>query len=139
MKRKTVAMATVTLHIKQSTDENNVVHIEIDQFLTGGIKGASEHRALDSTEHTHEDDFFGKVKGRNRWIKPEQIDDSYLKEGFLPEGDLIESYVESVAGWTARQVWGFAEIDGRRYHVRRTVVVKGSKTLRARLVYDYYD
>jgi len=140
MKRKTIAIATVTLHIKEYTDEKNVVHIDIDQTLTGGMKGTSEHRHLDGTEREVEDHVFGKMKGWSRWIQLDEVADEYLKMGFLPEDRYIESYVTSTDnGWTVRQVWGFAEIDGKRYHVRRVVVTKGSKTIKARLVYDYFE
>ena len=56
------------------------------------------------------------------------------------EGVLIDSYVESQGnGWTARQVWGFADVRGERRYVRRVVVKKGGKTIRARLVYDFVE
>lgn len=71
-----------------------------------------------------------------------------MKEGWLegevekagPEG---EYHIESLAvndekGWTARQIWGFAEVDGQRYYVRRVVVSKGSEVLRVRLVYNWH-
>jgi hypothetical protein len=41
------------------------------------------------------------------------------------------------AGWTMEQIWGFEEIDGKRYHTRRSVVRKGSQVERGRLVYNY--
>lgn len=41
------------------------------------------------------------------------------------------------AKWTAEMVWGFEEIDGKRYHTRRAVVRNGDKVERVRLVYDY--
>jgi len=40
-------------------------------------------------------------------------------------------------GWDARQVWGFAIVDGQRYYTRRVVVTKGKEVLRVRLVYNW--
>ncbi|KKY21723.1 hypothetical protein UCRPC4_g03490 [Phaeomoniella chlamydospora] len=61
--------------------------------------------------------------------------------GFLDEDEhtWIQSYVENEeAKWTAEQVWGFEEIEGKRMYTRRVVVRKGGKEVkRARLVYDY--
>jgi len=61
----------------------------------------------------------------------------------LPEildEEAIDSYVESVNnGWTARQIWGFADIDGTRRYVRRVVVKKGPKVQRQRIVYDFKE
>jgi hypothetical protein len=69
----------------------------------------------------------------------------FLTEGWLPEsaeGDVVESYVENESkGWTAWQIWGFAEVDvngeKQRRHVRRAVVRKGKEVVRVRLVYSY--
>lgn len=76
------------------------------------------------------------------------IEDPFLKEGWLddenekkgPNGEcVLETFVvNKEKGWSARQVWGFAMVDGVRRHVRRTVVVgKGDKTDRTKLVYDF--
>ncbi|KAL2064236.1 hypothetical protein VTL71DRAFT_4730 [Oculimacula yallundae] len=144
--RKAISLATVTLHCKQYTTDG-VTHIDIDQTATGGVKGTTELRSLDWEEHSHVDHIFGNIKGRARWSSSQDIDDSFLKEGWL-EGDEEkagpngEKHVESVAkneekGWTAQQIWGFATVDGKRYYVRRVVVTKGSESLKVRLVYDF--
>jgi hypothetical protein len=78
----------------------------------------------------------------SRWIKidsPEIVDD-FLKEGWLEtDGEFIQSFVDNEGkGWNGEQIWGFAEVDGKRYHVRRVVVKKGDETLKVRLVYDWH-
>lgn len=70
-----------------------------------------------------------------------------MKEGWLdgetekggPRGELhVQSnVVNEKSGWDAKQIWGFAEVDGKRYYVRRVVVTKGDKVLKARLVYNW--
>jgi hypothetical protein len=35
------------------------------------------------------------------------------------------------------QIWGFQNIDGKRYYCRNVVVRKDGKEIRDRLVYDY--
>jgi hypothetical protein len=68
-----------------------------------------------------------------------------LTEGWLPEsaeGEVVESYVENEGnGWTAWQIWGFAEVEVKgekqRMHVRRAVVRKGKEAVRVKLVYSY--
>ncbi|KAG4427076.1 hypothetical protein IFR05_017441, partial [Cadophora sp. M221] len=144
--RKAIGLATVTLHTKQYI-EGTITHIDIEQTATGGVKGTTELRALDWEERSHSDHVFGNIKGRARWSTFQEITDDYLKEDWLegdeevagPEG---EKHIESLAineekGWTARQIWGFAIIDGQRYYVRRVVVSKGSDVLRVRLVYNW--
>ncbi|KAL4967099.1 uncharacterized protein BDV14DRAFT_198196 [Aspergillus stella-maris] len=43
----------------------------------------------------------------------------------------------SEAGWTMEQVWGFEELDGKKYHTRRSIVKKGEAVERGKLVYNY--
>jgi len=35
------------------------------------------------------------------------------------------------------QIWGFEEVEGKRYYVRHVAVRKGADWKQARLVYDY--
>ena len=139
--RKALGLATVTLRVKQYADDKGVVHIDIDQTATGGIKGTTELRQLDWQEGAHEDQIFGKVRGRTRWIKLSEVQDEYLKKGWnkeTEEDDVIENYIESVgSGWTAHGVWGFEQLEGKRYHVRHVIIKKKGEAKRAKLVYDY--
>lgn len=70
-------------------------------------------------------------------------DAKYLAEGWLKESEeegVMESFVENEEyKWTARQIWGFAEIAGERVFTRRVVVRKTdeNEVRRVRLVYDY--
>ncbi|KAA6416016.1 MAG: hypothetical protein FRX48_00735 [Lasallia pustulata] len=139
--RKAIALATVTLTIKQYVSADGLTHIDIEQRATGGISGTTEKRTLDWAYRDHKDGIFGAVKGKSRWVKLADVEDDneFLKKGWLEEGDEhVQSYVESVGnGWTADQIWGFEEIGGVRYHVRHVVVRKGDDWKEARLVYDY--
>ncbi|KAJ5732511.1 hypothetical protein N7493_003992 [Penicillium malachiteum] len=69
--RKGLSYATVTLHIHQYTDAEKplVYHIDVDQVITGGIKGTSERRVLDFTEREHTDDIFGTVRGLSKMVR----------------------------------------------------------------------
>jgi hypothetical protein len=149
MMRRAIAWATITLHVKQYTD--GVTHIDIDQTATGGIKGTTELRTLDWQDRTHSDYMFGTLRARSRWIDRSSPDwtalDPFLVDGLLDDdaergGPAGEPFVQSLgvnddAGWTAEQVWGFANVEGQRYHVHRVVVTKGDKVEKVRLVYDW--
>ncbi|KZF25955.1 hypothetical protein L228DRAFT_242344 [Xylona heveae TC161] len=141
--RTAIGLATITLHAKQYVTEDGVTHIDIDQTATGGIKGTSENRELDWQFRKHSDYIFGAVQGRSRFIKLEDVEDEFLKSGWLDEikqDVAIQNYVESLdAGWIANQIWGFELIEGRRHYVRHVVVTKGDKREQARLVYDYVE
>lgn len=104
--RKAIALATITLSIKQYVDDGGVTHIDIQQSATGGIN-TTELRTLDWVVRFHEDRVFGKVDGQTRWIKLEDVDDDdFLKTGWDDlEGEHVQSYVKSQNnGWTANQV-----------------------------------
>jgi len=146
--RKAIGAMTVTLVTKQYTDEEGDIHIDIVQPGTAGIKGTEELRTVNGEWRDHEDHIFGAVKGTTKWIKISDLKDSDPDEAFLNkdwdeatlEGDVVDSYVESVGnGWNARQIWGFATIDGVRKLTRRVVVKKGDKAQRERLVYDFKE
>jgi len=150
MTRKAISWATVTLHVTQTTDPSGLTHITIANTATGGIKGTTEERQLDWTFREHDDHMFGSLRGRSRWLTPstgrEENLDPYLFEGWEENGEeagpggetKIESLSESNGkGWVADQIWGFAVVDGKRYHVRRVVVSKGGEVIRVRFVYDW--
>ncbi|KAF3001909.1 nuclear protein localization protein 4, partial [Curvularia kusanoi] len=153
--RKALGAATVNLHIKHYTAEDGATKIDIDQIISGGLKGSAEERTLDWQYREHTDYLFGSVRGRNRYTTLAALleeakgkgvteeDAKFLAEGWLKEneeGEVLESWVENEGSkWTAWQVWGFAEIGGERKQTRRVVVRKTDKdeVKRVRLVYDY--
>ena len=146
--RKAIYYSTVSLAIKQYTPpEETFTHIDIQQTATGGIKGTAELRTLDWVARKHDDHIFGSLEGQSRWSTFQEIDDPFLMEGWEegdeekagPEGEKhVESYVvNEEKEWTARQIWGFAIVEGERYYVRRVVVKKGDETLKVRLVYNF--
>jgi hypothetical protein len=110
--RRAIGLATITLYTQHYKDDNGVEHIDIDQRLTGGIPGTTEKRILDWTVREHEDYLFGAVFGRSRRVKLDQIDNDFLKKGWLPDTEehgAINSYVESNTSksnttWIAEQV-----------------------------------
>jgi len=113
--RSAIAFATLTLDIKhyKATEDDDrskkdVERIDINQTLTGGIKGTTELRSLDWVEHSHYDHIFGNVMGKSRRVKLAEIEDEYLKTGWpeeLVEEGLIESFVMSEENaWVATQV-----------------------------------
>ncbi|KAL2687965.1 hypothetical protein Neosp_005535 [[Neocosmospora] mangrovei] len=147
--RKGVGLATINLNIKQyeavpitsSSRAGKVTCIESTQTASG-LKSTKEVRYLDNEFRDHHDWLFGMLKVQARWIGPEDIDDPFLKEGFLVEGErknLVLSHAVSQGdGWTATQVWGFQMVDDeRRYCMRVVVVSKDGQKAQARFVYDY--
>ncbi|KEQ99054.1 hypothetical protein AUEXF2481DRAFT_1872 [Aureobasidium subglaciale EXF-2481] len=143
--RQAVKYSNITLHVKQFVDENGLEHIDNEQVTTGNIRN-TEERVVDYAWHEKDDKVFGMVTGRSRFVKLDEIEHDYLKQGwdekFLAEGDreVFQSIVNSVGkkpNWTADQVWGFEVVDGQKRHTRRIIVKRGKEEYKLRLVYDW--
>ncbi|OJJ40447.1 hypothetical protein ASPWEDRAFT_33843 [Aspergillus wentii DTO 134E9] len=117
--RKALSYATVTMKINQyaNPENNKVVNIDIDQVVTGGIKGTSEKRITDREKREHSDHIFGTVQGQSRLlrgskgedgkVRPDielntKIDDEkvrkFLRGEVLPDGSASEGYVVEELG-----------------------------------------
>lgn len=83
MLRKALNMATITLqvHTHADTADPKLLHVDIDQVVTGGIKGTSEHRTTDWVKREHEDHIFGRVEGRSRLLRGVKGDDGKVRPG----------------------------------------------------------
>ena len=141
--RQAVAYSTVTVTLKQYSTEDSKRHLDQEQLSTGGIKNF-EDRIMDWEPTEKYNWIWGKVNGKSRYTRLSEIEDAFLKEGWekgCVEGEIVEGYAESVTdGWAARQVWGFAEVEGQRKHVRRILSTKpGHESLRIRSVYDWKE
>jgi hypothetical protein len=139
--RSAVAYSNVTVTLSQYTDSDGKKHLDQEQLSTGGIKNF-EDRIMDGAWTEKYNWIWGKVLGKSRYVKIDEIDDGYLREGWSKDcvdGELVEGYVESKTDkWTALQIWGFAEVDGERKHVRRILATKpGWQDQRIRMVYDW--
>lgn len=134
------------LTTQQFVDENGLMHIDNEQITTGNIRNLEE-RIVDYQWREKDDRIFGKVNGRSRCVKLDEIETEYLKQGwdeqFLAhsENEVIQVFVDSVGKkpeWTAEQVWGFEVVDGQKRHTRRIVVRRGKEEHKIRLVYDWF-
>ncbi|KAI6875848.1 hypothetical protein KC323_g313 [Hortaea werneckii] len=138
--RQAVQYSTITLHMKQYTDDKGTVHLDQESISTGNVSSV-ENRELNGEWGERENKIWGKVKGTTKFRKVSELEDDYLKEGWNQEtldGEVIEAVNESCTDtWTAVQIYGFAEIEGKRKHIRRTVAKKGKQVEKITLVYDY--
>jgi len=152
--RKAIRFATVLLTIDEY-EKDNFTHIDITS-VASGLSTTQEDRTLDWTSKEHSDKIFGKVIGKSKlfkiqdfhmegpgpaedktFLKAEKLKDLRTDSSFL-EDEHVQSWAASQGGgWTAEQIWGFEQIDGKRFYTRRVVVRKGKDVQRVRLVYDY--
>jgi hypothetical protein len=138
-------MMSVQLDIKSYQDADGLWHIDVEQPGAAGIKGTTELRTIDGKPADHEDHIFGHVVGTTVWntvssFKDDGGDETYLKADWLDD-EILDNKVEATNGWTARQIWGFQNVnDGgveKRFYARNIIVKKKDKSVKARLIYDY--
>ncbi|GBE78259.1 hypothetical protein SCP_0111420 [Sparassis crispa] len=144
--RKAIQMSNLYLSCKHYKDDKDVEHIDIGQTLSGGVSGTTENRILDWVERPNEDNVFGAVKSKSKRIRVEDIENEFLKEGWLDDtkehGAVLtiatSDTEKSGMSWVAEQSWGFQDINGERRYTRH-VNFTGSngENVQARLVYDY--
>ncbi|KAI4848546.1 hypothetical protein E4T45_06291, partial [Aureobasidium sp. EXF-8846] len=111
--RQAVKFSNVTLIVKQFVDENGLTHVDNEQITTGNVRNLEE-RIVDYQWREKNDRIFGKVNGRSRYVKLDEVETEYLKQGwdeqFLTQGDneVIQVFVNSLGkkpNWSAEQVW----------------------------------
>jgi hypothetical protein len=151
-----VRLLHIQVTINEYKDESSVIHIDIVS-VASGLSTTEENRTLDWVVRPHNDKIFGKVDGQSRLFKADEYEavgpatdedlqfllGKKLKDGSTDsnylDDDLFQNYVKSVGGngWVAEMTWGFEEVKGERRYTRRSIVWKGDKSEKVRLVYDY--
>ncbi|KAF2772031.1 hypothetical protein EJ03DRAFT_324877 [Teratosphaeria nubilosa] len=136
--RQVVNNSTITVTLKQYKGDDGVEHFNQKQIAMGGTENMEE-RLLNWQVVEADNAIWGRVKGKTRIAKVEELSDDYLKEGW-DDGEVIESYNESAKGdWQATQVYGFKVVDGLRRQVRRVVSTKGKQVEKIQMVYDWQE
>jgi hypothetical protein len=142
--RKAATAASIHLTINQPDDQ----HIKMAQSVTSGkIPGTTEEYTLDWEWRTTNDNFFGEISGRSRWVTVEEGRKTDVVEHGKAEwidGDseskLIYAEGSKEGEWEASHLWGFEMVDGERRHTRRVRVSnKKGEDLRVRMVYDFME
>ncbi|KAJ8605473.1 hypothetical protein MRB53_041418 [Persea americana] len=142
--RTAISFSTVTIHLNQYTDDDGIVHLDMETESTGGMTN-SEERSMRWEFKEANDKIFGHVKSKSRIIKLSELTDidEYLKTGWDKEietGNVFQNYVESISDtWTATQLWGYGVKDGIRRHMRKVVVKKGEESHQITMYYDWVE
>jgi len=124
-KRKAIAIGHVHVTIKNYKDDDGVEHVDAVQTVSGAT-GNTEERTLTWEEKNVEDPIFGWVNSKSRRVKPSELDEPFLKEGWTEdtlEHGVINNYVtsdtpKSGTSWIAIQTWGVEVINNERKYVR---------------------
>jgi len=85
MKRKAVGIAGVTHYIKHYKGRGRRRAHRHQERALGGLKAVDENRALTWEEQEVAHELWGPITERAKRVKLEEVDDEYLKTGWLPE------------------------------------------------------
>lgn len=152
LKRKAIGMATVTVVNTNRTEPDGTVVVK-SASSASGIPGATEELFLGAGPKKSDHSVYGKIITTAEPKKPEEIEEKYLTEGYLPEsldadGKLL--YIYSVSDkeagnkydWTGVLTSGFQNVVVNGKSEKRWVRLNWFKDNKGfeskiRLVYDY--
>lgn len=149
VKRRAAGLITVTERVRQQVDANGVDHLRVDQRIIGGIKGGEEHLRLDGQARESEDRNFGSVVEQCGWSDLSEIDDAFLVSGWrfsgsddstatTGKGQLVKQHTTcEKGGWERTVLWGFADIEGQCFHVRRIRCHSRDRVVHCKTVYTW--
>lgn len=90
--RKVIQWATLYVTVTHRT-EDGIEKITVEQVLSGGAGASTEERILDWEERPVDDKVFGPLITKTRRIKLEDLENEYLRNGFIDDGNgVIETH-----------------------------------------------
>jgi hypothetical protein len=131
--RRAIAAATATLHVRHYKDDNNVEHIDIEQKIASGLPGTTENRTLDWTFRESSDFIFGPVLGKSRRVPVDEIDNEFLRNGWMPdtvEHGVIDAYVKSDTP-KSKMTWMVEQVRQHFRYILASLVYKTSYPFRS--------
>lgn len=83
---------------------------------------------------------FGDIQMQLQFVDKSDIIEDSIRE-ILEVGSLSDKVIQELArnaskGWDAEVIWGFEELDGKRYLTRNISTTKEQKKVIAKMVYD---
>ncbi|KIK70834.1 hypothetical protein GYMLUDRAFT_32907 [Collybiopsis luxurians FD-317 M1] len=142
LKRKAMSTITITITIKHYENSNGVESLSLVQSIPGVDAEEPEEKVLNWVEQIKDTKMFGPCVTKARRVRIEELEDTYLKDGWdaetLEHGCiLVHLAPQGKAGWSMIQTWGMETINGEKHHVRRISLTAKGETLQNRIVYDY--
>jgi len=143
--RAAIKTADAYVTIKHYKDASGVEHFDLKDE-SPGVAAVTLERTLDGNEWELAHALSGPVKGRSLRVKPQDLQVSFLKDGWLPSvgrDGAIQISAKSDTGktgksWRQDSIFGLEEIDGSKRHTRRVHIHNSEgEDIHAIFVYDY--
>ncbi|EKM52172.1 uncharacterized protein PHACADRAFT_212742 [Phanerochaete carnosa HHB-10118-sp] len=143
--RMGINMGTLAVIVKHEHSSDGAETLAVDQSLSGGLGRTSQARTLDWEPRDTDSKFFGKTTIRTKRATIDDLENAWLREGWVEEAcanglilDSVQSEPKDGKTWCTDIVWGIEEIDGERRYTRHIAFTgPDGKETNARIVYDY--
>lgn len=119
-----------------------VVRLHQTQTVTPGGFKSEDVYLLDGVEREQNAQAFGALVTDVKFVAIDEARDKELAGKLQSAGttEVIEEFSSSKkSGWTTLTTWAFEHVDGLRRFTQNSVTVKGEKSAKARLVYDFTE
>ncbi|KZZ98899.1 hypothetical protein AAL_02450 [Moelleriella libera RCEF 2490] len=119
-----------------------VVRLHQTQTVTPGGFKSEDVYLLDGVEREQNAQAFGALVTDVKFVTIDEARDKELAGKLQSAGttEVIEEFSSSKkSGWTTLTTWAFEDVDGLRRFTQNSVTVKGEKSAKARLVYDFTE
>jgi len=137
--RKGMQMCSFTLNMVHNSTASPPT-LAVTAVPSGGyFKGATEMKTLDGKPVERKDFVLGSVAIKLEALtSTEELEDAYLRDGWVGEGGLSEIIVNEKAGWTNDGVWGFVAVNGDKYLAKKSVLTtKKGEIEKCRMILEY--
>ncbi|KAK0645284.1 hypothetical protein DIS24_g8070 [Lasiodiplodia hormozganensis] len=146
LKIKALSVINVTETYKQYIDDAGVTHIDVVPTVTGGFKGEESSCIVDGVKRARTLQEFGEITESCQWSDLTDVDEEFLRDGWVyAEGEktgpknLYMNVTMDKGACVLKGVWGFIDVEGKRYHARKSTCTKDGKTAKCCHVYGWKE
>ncbi|CAI7658850.1 unnamed protein product [Penicillium glandicola] len=121
-------------------NSNSVTSLRITQTVNPGGFDSEGTYSVDGSQQDHSLPIFGDIQMQLKFIDISDIVEDSVRQ-ILEVASLSDKVIQELAhnsskGWDAEVIWGFEELDRKRYLTRNISTTKGEKKITAKMVYD---
>ncbi|KAF1983837.1 hypothetical protein K402DRAFT_465708 [Aulographum hederae CBS 113979] len=136
--RKAMKIGTLTLNVTHTIDEDGNHTLATTAVPSGGFKGHTSARKLDGKQMQQKDFLFGECDVVPGVSKPSELEDEWLKEGWVEDLVFEETVENKKGGWKNHNCSGFRIVNGQKHYCNRSrVTTEKGKNETAMNVYNF--
>ncbi|KAJ5717596.1 hypothetical protein N7488_003242 [Penicillium malachiteum] len=157
--RKALRFAHLSLQISQSVvfsdvssdsatdspseDGGSVTVLHVRQTVTPGSFNSDSSCPMNGQFHDMSVPIFGDIKMKLRYVSTDDVQNDLIRQSFedaCASKMVIDEGAENPKmGWSAHVLWGFENINGKRYFTRNVRTWKKDEIVVVRMVYDCHQ